>query len=179
MSTFWWNFCVKCLWPKIVISDILCEIIPRIFQTWTMGKTSFSRSVSIGIIQTWTFKLTTTTASRTKISSSKIIVWTTTRKAVSSGSQGCKTFTFAFAISNTKTVLIFIKSRTFLKTTSASAPWNVINVGIITNSGSFKDEFYLLHLSNLFITSLNLKFYSSLNFYAKNFRQWGYQIYWR
>ena len=29
MSTFWWNFCLKCLWRKIVLSDILCEIIPK------------------------------------------------------------------------------------------------------------------------------------------------------
>ena len=29
ISNFWWNFCLKCLWPKIVISDFLCEIIPR------------------------------------------------------------------------------------------------------------------------------------------------------
>ena len=54
---------------------------------------------------------------------------------------------------------------------------------------SFKDKFYLLRLSNLFITSLNLKFQLSLNFHVKNFRQhssiwhhqknWSYQIYWR
>ena len=28
MSNFWWNDCLKCLWPKIVISDFLCDIIP-------------------------------------------------------------------------------------------------------------------------------------------------------
>ena len=38
---FWWNFCVKCLWPKIVISDFLCEFIPR----------HFSLSVSVRFLQ--------------------------------------------------------------------------------------------------------------------------------
>ena len=35
MSNFWWNFCQKCLWPKIVRSDILCENIPNsFFRIW-------------------------------------------------------------------------------------------------------------------------------------------------
>ena len=38
-------------------------------------------------------------------------------------------------------------------------------------SSTFKDGLYLLRLSNLLITSLNLKFQSSLNFCAKNIRQ--------
>ena len=33
---YWWNFCLKCLWPKIVIIDILYETIPK--PTKKVGK---------------------------------------------------------------------------------------------------------------------------------------------
>ena len=44
MSNFWWNFCLKCLWPKIVIGDILCEIIPKRCQL--TNSISFRSTVS-------------------------------------------------------------------------------------------------------------------------------------
>ena len=50
MSNFWWNFCLKCLWPIIVISHFLCEIIPKTSQV-TGGQVGIQ---GVTIARNWT-----------------------------------------------------------------------------------------------------------------------------
>ena len=72
MSNFWRNFYQKCLWPKIVICDILCEIIPNFGSFLAEGSPTVSRCKSCICKRAWVkicFESFSSTKSSTVVSS--------------------------------------------------------------------------------------------------------------